>query len=318
MYSTSIEALKLPSDFDEAVNEAEESLASFLSQPDQPDDRLHALLESIREASFRFLERRRGQPFFYDISPPPLSLLTRILRGDVLPFRGPIFGRRSLVYLPQNANSMEYGTPSSLFPDTQRYAHEWTSPSDRANTASRMNGNLSCYVRVNNNDVRQSDFAEAGIGFYYNPPNRLSTIEVRPEVGWSGAFRSLIDVDGSVEIFVQLRIGLWQVIPPGRSVTLLRSELFSLGTSGRRDRTMNNPRPTEPWQQIPNQKPSALFQVEGSRTYLITVASQLRLQSSLFISNNLGIPSQEKLSVYAQTAATVSSIRVTRTQINLF
>lgn len=321
MISYAQEALRLPPDFDEAADEAEESLATFLCQPGQPAEGLQAKLESIREASFRFLERRQGKPFFDGQSPAPPPLLIRILRGDVFPFGGPIFGRRSLVYLPQNANSIDYGTLPSLFPDNQRYAFEATFPSDGSNRASRRDGQQFCFVRINNFAVSQSQSAEASIGFFYNPSNRLSTIEVRPEVDWSGAFRSLIELSalgggGSIEIFAQLTISLWQQIPGG--IDLLRTQRFNVGTSGRRDATMNNPRRSEPFQQIPSQKPSALFQVEGSRTYLIAVTSRLTINSRLFLSNPPSIPSEEQLSVYAHMASSVSSVRVTRTQINLF
>lgn len=318
--SSSLESLKLPSHFDPAVDEAVEALASYLSQPEQSDEGLHGQLALIREASYRFLDRRKGKPLFEGKSPAPPSLLIRILRGG-LPFGWPFIGRRSLIYLPRNANPMDYGIPKSFFPDSQRYAYEGTVPADGSNTASRNDGKQFCFVKVDNRELRRNRSAEASIGFFYEPPNRLSEIEVSPDVNWSAKFYSLIKLTflgggGSIEISAQVVISLWQQTP--RGLELFSFQPFDVGKSGRRDESMNG-NPLGDFSRVPNQNLSAPFRVPGGRTYLILVTSRLTLFSSLFTRpGQQDVPSQEQLLVYASMSSLVSSVRVTRTKINLF
>jgi hypothetical protein len=316
-----MESLKLPAQFDEAVNDEAFSLDAFLQQPEQPVITLSAKMEAYREASLSHLSKFEGKQAFDIKSPTLLSSLfdqffiTSRFLGEVIPS----FFRRSSLYLPQNANPADYGIIS--FPDDRRYSNDWTIPASPGNRASRLDGNLSCFSQLDNQNVKGLQSSESGVGILYKPAMTLGVIELQPQVDCSGYFRTLVNLGnpgrGSVWVNAELLLGMWEAIPDG-TFNLLRFKRFDVDTSGRRDGSFGAE--LKPYQKSFNGSDlSELFQVQGGRTYLLGVVSRISIISDLFWNNGQPLPffSPEQLFVYGTMNCKVPKIKVLIKQVDI-
>lgn len=307
-----VDSLRLPHQFDDNTYTEAINLDTFLRQPDQPADTLAAKLEASQKASLLHLSKLNGKQVFDTKSPSPLSRLFSLFRSGTAPF-----SRKPSLYLPQNTNPSDYG--AILFPEDRRYSHDWVFPVAAGNRASRLDGSLACFSKIDNSNVQPIQSSESGVGILYKPSIVLGDVELQPQVDCSGFFNTFVDLTfigggGSVWVNAELLLAMWEQVASG--FQFLSFKRFDVATSGRRDATF--PAEQQQFQKSFNGSDlSASFRVQGGRTYLFGVVSRISIISGLFMVSRQPLPpiSPDMLSVYGSMTSKVPQINVLRQRI---
>jgi hypothetical protein len=289
---SAIQFLKLPDEYDKAIEQTAFDIDHVLDQQGTPGH-LSDKINLHRQAGLEHLSVRNGFEIF-----------------NPRKYKWPEY-----LFIPKDANARDYWIGDA--PGNHRYGLAWTTPADSANTASAATGNLFAFSQLLNEKPATTQSSTAAIGVFYEPSITLGVVNFQPALNLTATFRTALEYfpalsAGGVQIYAEIVLTCWQQIPGPNPFDLIGSKSFAVATSGRRDQSWGT-QLQQFSKSFDGPELSAPFVVERGRSYLFAVTGRITVTSNLISSHG------EPLPVFSSTQLKVwGSLNCLIHQINIF